>query len=124
MKWYVDRIFREIWSTKKDLEDKLEEIDNEELRAVRIARQGAPISEHKWRSFKDRRGAIENHEKVLEFLKSRLHFHHRPKNSVKPKDFYHQIIQTEVMDKLIREENYEGCIIVEEFMQPFYERQQ
>ncbi|MFZ7165975.1 MAG: hypothetical protein ACO1G5_00365 [Bacteroidota bacterium] len=119
MKWYVDSIFRKIGETINEIENNLLLIEDEEYSAARFARQGAVIDDERWQSINERKNKFENQKKVLQFLKSQLHKHHNPGNSNKEKIFYQNIVEEEVIKKLASEENFEGCIIVKEFMKQF-----
>lgn len=119
MKWYVDSIFREIATTINEIENNLLLIEDEESSAARYARQGAVIGDERWQSINERKNKLEKQKSVLEFLKFQLHKHYTPINSNKERVFYQEIIEKEVIKKLASEENFEGCIIVKEFMKQF-----
>ncbi len=116
MKSFVDHIFREINTKTNVLDEKLYGIEDEEETACHYAKQGAIISEERWKDIENRKANYENQKICLKFLKTKLWVHHNPGNSYKKEGFYLEIINKEVIQKLCDEENYQGCALIRDFM--------
>jgi tRNA U38,U39,U40 pseudouridine synthase TruA len=122
MKWFIDTIFRKISDRVSEIEHALLLIEDEEHSASRYARQGAVISDERWESIEVRQNKLENEKDVLLFLKSQLHKHHNPRTSNKEKKYYYIVIEQEVIKPLSDKENFEGCLVVKEFIKEFIEQ--
>lgn len=122
MKWFVDAIFRKIDKRVSEIEHALLLIEDEGHSASRYARQGAVISDERWESIEVRQKKLENEKDVLLFLKTQLYKHHNPRNSNKEKSYYYNVIEQEVIKPLSDKENFEGCVVIKEFIKEFIEQ--
>ena len=119
MKWYLDWIFREINEKLTECDYELEGVEDEFGLARRYAQQGARIKQERWHSIFEKQRKIDNKIYVFKLLKSTLYKYYSPFNSDKEKTFYRKIINEEILEKLAKTENFEGCALVEQFMEKF-----
>ncbi len=112
------------------ISDKLRQIDviieNEEAHfedvegmAIRYAHQGAKISRQRWTEITNLGIKTDLKVHALRLIKDVLRKHFVLANSDKNKDFFKDKIRAEVLPELEQKENYEGCLVVLQFIQDF-----
>ena len=103
-----------------EIEDEFARLEDEEGAASRYARQGAVISQDRWKTLSEWRIKLENEKLVFEHLKAEMQKHYILVNSDKNLAFYYNIYKTQVLAHFETKENYSGCILLKKFMDHFH----
>ena len=116
VRYYISDKLRQIDET---IENEKAHFEDVEGAAIRYAHQGAKISSQRWSEITDLGIKTDNKVDALRLIKDVLRNHFVVANSDKNKDFFKDKIRTEVLPKLEQKENYEGCLVVLQFIEDF-----
>lgn len=113
MRYYIDKKLKEINSL---IEDETLKLEDTEGAAIRYARQGAKIRQERWAEIDSLKRNLHNKVCAFKLLEEVLRKHFVLRNSDKEKDFYLDKIRKGVLTPLELTENYEGCVLVRDFL--------
>jgi hypothetical protein len=116
VRYYVSDKLRQIDETIENEKAYFEDVEGA---AIRYAHQGAKISRERWIEIANLGLKTDHKVDALQLIKDVLRNHFVVANSDKNKDFFKDKIRTEVLPELEQKENYEGCLVVLQFINDF-----
>lgn len=116
VRYHLSEKFRHI---DELIENETAHFEDVEGAAIRYAHRGAKISQQRWKEITELGIKTDYKIRALKLLKDVLQNHFVVSNADKDKTFFTDKIREEALLQLEKEQNYEGCAIVLQFINEF-----
>ncbi len=116
IRYVIDKKLKDVDALIRDIQDDYKE--TEEC-TIHFANHGSIISQERWEEIDALELLADRKVEALQLLRDVLRKHFVVGNSDKHKDFFIEKIRTEVLPVLEYNENYEGCVLVVQFINEF-----